>query len=974
MSLVFESPNNVQFPLPTFPVTSLSDSHSPHLLTDNLVSLPLNLSQILTDNHGPLTIEVKLFGQKIIATIDNGAKASIVSNQLVKGLPTIPNTYFRLMDFGQNSINDYGIVILPLQLGDKELKYPFFVVKDPPCPLLLGHDFQESYLTITDEVQRSFSSFHFGTIPFSSKPQKLFQNIQEEQIQTALNNIQPVLDIDLCLGQSQLASDFTPLPPGPNLVNISPSSQLSVAKIDIGALKINPNLTATTKDAIIRLIMDFKHIFSWDPTHLGRTNRIEFEIDTGDHSPLRQQQFPHPQKIHDEIQIHVQKLLNQGLIIPYEGPWSSPCFFVPKKDDDGNLTAKRFTIDYRALNCITKKMQWPISRIEDIFQSLQGNKYFTILDFASGYYQIPMSQSAQEKAAFITREGTFAPTVLPFGVSNGPGYFARLLEQVLHGLKGTICQNYFDDLITAASTEDEALDKLKILFQRLSDENLTLKPYKCEFLQNSIRMLGFVISEHGTTIDDTKLTGVSKLKPPNTGHQAKQMVGFFSYFRKYIENFTRIIDPIKQLSQIQGKIKWQAEHQVALDSLKGILLSEPVLALFDPNRETVLRTDASILGLSGSLFQIYDGNERPVAFISRTLKSAEKNYHPSVLELTAICWALCRLRNLIYGMPITIRTDCHGICYFLHAQRKKLNPRLSRLAIDLTDYNITEIRHVNGKHHQCADFLSRFPTEEYDPAKDELKDLPLLTIGTINLQTSQSEDQKLAHILRCLEDGTNKRLTINFEQRNGVLYYRNVALNRLVLVIPSHLIPSVLEECHDCPFSGGHLGPSKTYQKVRQRYWFPKMRRLTMAYTKTCRSCQNRKIPRHRPYGLMQLIPVPKGAFQRIQIDISGPYPRSSRQNAYIITACCYLTKWLETRAIKAATTETVIKFLVEQIICRHGVPTIIQSDQGSIFTADLFQKLSQSLGIKQCLSTAFHQQSQGQIEHDIEHGPCCAT
>lgn len=194
-------------------------------------------------------------------------------------------------------------------------------------------------------------------------------------------------------------------------------------------------------------------------------------------------------------------------------------------------------MDYRSLNRITKKVQWPQTRIDDIFQSLRGKKYFTSLDFTSGYYQVPMTPDAQEKATFVTREGTFAPTVLPFGVSNGPARFAELLDEVLSGLKGEVCQNFFDDIVSAGATEEEALEKLRLIFERIAAEGLTLKPYKCDFLQDEITLLGFSLSAMGTKPDEKKLRGVSQLKPPTTGHKVKKLVAFFSYFRKYIPIF-----------------------------------------------------------------------------------------------------------------------------------------------------------------------------------------------------------------------------------------------------------------------------------------------------------------------------------------------------------------------------------------------------------------------------------------------------
>ncbi|OXA49407.1 Retrovirus-related Pol polyprotein from transposon opus [Folsomia candida] len=428
-------------PLP--PLKSILRPSSPSLdpagprhvtFNQNTIDLRINL-QDFSANHGPVTIDTFINNQRITATVDNGAKASIITEALAVGLPRInPNLPYRLSDFGNHTIRDCGLVILPLKIADS---LDTTGTTPSPKPLLPS-------LTISPAAS--------GPSPPPPPP-----------LPSALLSPPP----------AALS------PPPVAAAELSPPPFL----MDLTKLKINPNISPSTRAKLLSLITEFKHIFSWDPTKLGRTDRVEFDIDNGDHPPIRMQQFNHSEKIHRDIKSHVDKLLAQGIVRPIRGSWSSPCFFVPKKDDDDNLNSQRFTVDYRSLNRITKKIQWPQTRIDDIFQSLRGKKYFTSLDFTSGYYQVPMTPDAQEKATFVTREGTFAPTVLPFGVSNGPARFAELLDEVLSGLKGEVCQNFFDDIVSAGATEEEALEKLRLIFERIAAEGLNLKPYKCDFLQ-----------------------------------------------------------------------------------------------------------------------------------------------------------------------------------------------------------------------------------------------------------------------------------------------------------------------------------------------------------------------------------------------------------------------------------------------------------------------------------------------------------
>jgi len=236
-----------------------------------------------------------------------------------------------------------------------------------------------------------------------------------------------------------------------------------------------------------------------------------------------------------------------------------------------------------------------------------------------------MSEDAMRKATIICREGTFAPTVMPFGLSNAPAVFAKLIDSILGDLKSNICLVDVDDVIVWSRTVEEHLSKLKILFDRLTGENLCLKPAKCHFMCSSLYIHGSLIDENGVSPDPLKLTGVSKLQRPTTPHQTRQVMGLFSYFRKHIKDFTAKAEALQKL--------------VSVIILQKAILSNPVLAHFNPAYESILRTDASLQGLGAALFQLHpDGLERPVAFVSRTLSKAERNYTTMEMELTAIAW------------------------------------------------------------------------------------------------------------------------------------------------------------------------------------------------------------------------------------------------------------------------------------------------------------------------------------------------
>jgi hypothetical protein len=590
-------------------------------------------------------------------------------------------------------------------------------------------------------------------------------------------------------------------------------------------------------------------------------------------------------------------MLELGVVRPIQSDWSCPCFLAPTKKDDGTWVRERFVIDVRGLNTITKKVSYPSVRMEDILNKLRNSKYFSNLDFSAGYWQIPMTEEAQRKSTFICREGTFAFTVMPFGLANAPRTFIKLLDTILAQLDYDTCLAYVDDLILWSATEEEHLLKIEKLFKVLEHENLKLQPKKCSFMFNELTILGVLINAEGVSPDPQKLTGVSRLRSPRTTREAKRIYGLLSYFRKFIPKFSQISRPIQLLTSPSVRFHWTEEANLALETLKKLITSRPILAHFDPAKEAILKTDASLHGLGGAIFQVHNGVEKPCAFISRTLSPAEANYPTMQLELTAIAWCLNKLRSMIYGVPIKIYTDNCAACFILKSYKKQLSPKLSRIALTMMEYDIVGIHHVSGAKHDLIDCLSRFPTEEYCSEEDEIEDVPLLAIEVLDFATSQRTDAACNEIIVGLSNPALSRLKVNFLIKDDVLYYRHAKQDRNVVVVPQSLQQAILHECHDSPMAA-HLGIAKTFERIRRSYWWPQMRKDIVKYVRTCHPCQVRKIQKQKPSGLMQFFEIPEEIFSRVQIDVAGPFPTSSRQNKLIITATDYVSKWLESRAV----------------------------------------------------------------------------
>ena len=352
-------------------------------------------------------------------------------------------------------------------------------------------------------------------------------------------------------------------------------------------------------------------------------------------------------------------MLKKGVIKPASGPWASPIVLVRKKD--GSV---RFCVDYRRLNAITRKDAYPIPRIDDTIDTLAGSRYFTTLDLASGYWQVPMAEEHKEKTAFAAHCGLYQFEVMPFGLCNAPSTFERLMENVLRGLQWQICLVYLDDVIVYSHTFEEHVERLQLIFERIKEAGLKLKPKKCHLFQQQVSYLGHVVSDEGVHTDPEKIQKVRDWPVPANVHEVRSFLGLASYYRRFVPAFAELASPLHKLTEKGREFIWTSECQGAFDKLRHRLISSPILAYPTATDTFILDTDASDFGIGAVLSQSVDGVERVTAYASRSLSKSERNYCVTRKELLALVHHVKHFRPYLYGRQFRIRTD-HGALKWL---------------------------------------------------------------------------------------------------------------------------------------------------------------------------------------------------------------------------------------------------------------------------------------------------------------------
>jgi hypothetical protein len=460
----------------------------------------------------------------------------------------------------------------------------------------------------------------------------------------------------------------------------------------------------------------------------------------------------------------------------------------------------------------------------------------------------------------------------------------------------------------------------------------------------------------------SKVQAVQDFPVPANAKAVRSFLGLTSYYRRYIKNYGTIASPLYSLCSKSSKpFKWEAKHQTAFDALKHCLAHKITLSFPNYDYPFIIATDASSVGVSGVLSQIIDGCERPVAFTSRVLSKTEKNYSTYERELIGILFSLQQFRPYVWGQKFDLFTD-HAPLTWLKTV-KHPNSRLVNWLTQLAEYNFT-VKYKRGSENTNADALSRAPltngslqTTIAVNAVTAVKETPTRQISALApaITLTDIRDAQLADpILACLDASvdanefmdpaarTLRQYLDDIYERDDILYIVDRESSDRILLPPS-MHARVLEQFHDAPFAG-HLGVTRTYERIQRDYYWPGLRAIVNDYVKSCRDCAMFK-----PASVNTtppLMPITSThPFELIEMDIVGPFPVSDKGNRYILTVIDHFTRWPEAYALSKQDTQSVLDCL-EDFISRHGVPDQILTDQGTNFEAQLFKSFCQSLGI----------------------------
>lgn len=812
-------------------------------------------------------MSINIQNKNFAGLLDTGSGISIIGNNAHKSFRNIKISKCKPLQLsaagGQKFVSTF-LLTLPITFNNQTHVINFYIFPEIKNELILGMDFWRT----------------FGLFPTSLDTELL--NIHDE----------------------------------PDISNVSIEDSASLCPLI--------NLSNDQKPIAEDIISQFRKI-SYEERGLGRTSLITHAIDTGDSPPVRLR-YDRPSPLKTQIlSDQLDEMLKEDVVEPCESPWSIPVHLVPKKN--GEL---RFCLDSRKLNTVTRKDAYKLPYISSILDNLGDARFLTSIDLSKSFWQIPIKPEDKCKTAFyIPTRGTFQFKCMPFGLCNAPATQQRLVDFLFYGPE---FENkvfvYLDDIIIISNTFEQHITLLKLVLKKLEMGNLTVNYEKCQFFREQLKYLGFVVDCNGLQADPGKVDSIVNYPTPTSRKEVRRFLGTASWYRRFIPNFSSVAAPLNRLTS-QGKkappFVWSEEADSAFNKLKDCLTSPPILSCPDFSEPFQVHTDASDYGIGAVLTQILNGEEKVIAYMSKSLNSQERNYSATEREALAVLTAVEHWRcYLDSGREFDVFTDHSALKWFLNLN----NPtgRLARWGIRLSAFNF-DIKHRRGKDNVVPDALSRA--------------VPVATIN--NIPNSNITDTWYLNLYNGCQSSPTSYL--NYRVENDKLYRLMKSTNPLTRefewkeVVPEGNRQEIIINNHSCP-TAGHLGIFKTYKRISLNYFWPGMQKDVTEFVNNCDSCNAHKHANHSTLGFMGRPKDCSRPFQMLSMDLVGPLPPSRKQNTMLLVVTCCFSKYSLLFPIRRATADIITRIVEEQVFLVHGVPSTILMDNGKQFVSQTLQQL----------------------------------
>ena len=940
----------------------------------------LTIEAKLKEEPTPVTVANILGGKKkrkikynnLRALLDSGSSGSIAYKKYVSNttktktksystgngvlkIKEEANVCFTLPEFSNSKIINWKFDVI----DSKDLGYDIIIGRDLMKALGIGLCFKEQLI-----------SWEGNEIPMRDYRQLKGWNLSKHEMKTIIQRMnEPIA--------TQQATN--------RMIKILDSNyhKANLKLVVEGAKHLNDN----QKKKLLKLLIKYETLF--DGT-LGewKGEPVNFEKVEGA-QPHSQRHFPVPHLYKKAFKKELDRLESLGVLEKVQqSEWGSPTFIIPKKD-----MRVRFISDFRKLNQKIKRKPYPLPRISDTLQQLEGFQYATSLDLNMGYYHIVLSEESADMCTIVTEYGKYKYKRLPMGVSCSPDIFQAKIYELLGDLEGI--KAYIDDvLVIKRGSFDEHLVQLEEVFRRCLKAGLKLNADKCRFGLNEIDYLGYIVTPTGVKPNPKKIVAIQALERPKTVTEVRRLIGMVQYYRDLWPKRSDILKPFTDISsgKKSKKIEWTPELELAFKAVKKMVCVETLLTYPDWSKPFDIHTDASDYQLGAVISQ----EGKPIAFFSRKLNSAQQNYTTTEKELLSIVECVKEFRNILFGYKIRVYSDHKNL---VHAATMSQSQRVMRWRLILEEYG-PDIMHIKGEDNIVADAISRLPTANNDQrepcteAQDQLSKT-LTEREMLILEDDEPFPLNLSQVQRIQQKELNsKKSKLKQLVNDNKSGYKVSTLDESEIVtyedkiyVPKQLQKKTMNWYHHFL---NHPGGERLYKTLQQVCYWKGMTVQSTNFCKKCETCQLYKSRKHKfgelpPKNVGKLIP-----WHTVHTDLVGPYSITAKQQQVdntikevelqltcmtiidpatgwfeIIEVPNYIIEELNTKSTqdKIDKTSARISQLFNQTwIQRYPRPNKVIFDNGSEFKKD-FVPLLKDFAIKPKCTTIKNPQSNSPVE-----------
>ena len=912
------------------------------VLSGRVKKTPLNVAGEEEEGHVPPNrhqlVLLTVHSEPVYALLDSGAIPDIMSARLAEKLKLeVEPTNRRIIVANGASEGVKGTVTnIPVGFGSVVTRLNFLVMESVPFDLIISDPTQ---IKLRMKIDKYHSTVK---VKMNGKTDTLNLQYEPDVGDNTDDDFTSDSDSHDDIGEDSDPGDYAGLV---LTVNEKTVNAIGDGKEDLMTQKLS-HLGPEYSQKLMDLLGDYPDVIAETFEDVRPSNvdvRHKFEL-TNDR-PIFQKLRRVPPAYNAVIKKEVDHLLETGIITRTESSWTSPVVIVTKKD--GN---PRFCVDYRRLNAVMKRDRWPMPRVDEIFDEINGSKIFTTIDLFQGYWQIKMDEACKEKTTFICRYGTYQFEVMPMGLMNSGATFQRMMDTILVNVSNVKC--YIDDVVIHSATMEEHMVHLETVMELLKKHGLKLRLKKCSFMQPRVELLGHFVDKDGVHVDGVKVERIRNAHPPTTRKELRSFLGLASYYRRFIKSFAKIAGPLTEKTSESITYEWTDEMQMAFEELKESLTKPPVLVYPNYGKPFIVSTDASSKAVGAVLSQLDDnGREHPIHYASRNLNEAEKNYSAFEREALGIVFALKKFRHYLLSNQFKLYTDHQALKYVINLRDP--HGRIARWMSLFAEFDF-EIVYRPGEKNANADYLSR-------PVQGKV-DMMVLNIGM---------EEDLAAVYKYLETGMTgaetqaERRSIKMKAKKylvheGEIYRRTARGLRYVPKVEARL--RIMKGLHD---EIGHWDFRTTYAIITEKFWWPTVRPDVAQFVRSCDTCQKTNPPeQHRPYGKL---PV-SGLFHTWSIDFAGPLPITKSRSKYLLIGIEHLSGWPIASAIPSHlfNSQGVLQFVKTELVSMYGTPVFIVSDNDTKFNNAPVRDYAKGVGIEWKFVSTYNPRGNAKVERVV--------